>query len=49
VKFLRAYYYWNLVRTFGGVPKSDKLIQTQEEIKQAIEDYNQGKFGFLKD
>lgn len=25
VKFLRAYYYWNLVRCFGGVPKIDKL------------------------
>jgi starch-binding outer membrane protein, SusD/RagB family len=35
VKFLRAYYYWNLVRTFGGVPKSDKLIQTQEDIIKA--------------
>jgi redox-sensitive bicupin YhaK (pirin superfamily) len=24
-------------------------MNTEEEIKQAIEDYNQGKFGFLKD
>ncbi|PXY01327.1 RagB/SusD family nutrient uptake outer membrane protein [Marinifilum breve] len=24
-KFLRAYYYWNLVRCFGGVPKIDKI------------------------
>ncbi|MGZ2370664.1 RagB/SusD family nutrient uptake outer membrane protein [Ancylomarina sp. YFZ004] len=25
VKFLRAYFYWNLVRCFGGVPKIDKI------------------------
>ena len=25
------------------------VMNTDEEIKQAIEDYNQGKFGFLKD
>jgi hypothetical protein len=25
------------------------VMNTEEEIKQAIEDYNQGKFGFLKD
>ena len=24
-KFLRAYYYWNLVRCFGGVPKVDRI------------------------
>ena len=25
------------------------VMNTEEEIKQAIEDYNNGKFGFLKD
>ena len=35
VKFLRAYYYWNLVRCFGGVPKVSKNIETQEDIKAA--------------
>jgi hypothetical protein len=35
VKFLRAYYYWNLVRCFGGVPKVSKNIETQEDIANA--------------
>lgn len=35
VKFLRAYYYWNLVRCFGGVPKVTKNIETQEDIANA--------------
>ena len=35
VKFLRAYYYWNLVRCFGGVPKVNKNIETQEDIANA--------------
>lgn len=35
VKFLRAYYYWNLVRSFGGVPKVTKAIVTQEDIANA--------------
>jgi hypothetical protein len=34
-KMLRAYFYWNLVRTFGGVPKIDKVLQSQEEIETA--------------
>ncbi|MCX8483473.1 MAG: RagB/SusD family nutrient uptake outer membrane protein, partial [Crocinitomicaceae bacterium] len=32
VQFLRAYYYFNLVRCFGGVPKIDKVPITQAEI-----------------
>ena len=32
VRFLRAYYYFNLVRSFGGVPKIDKVPETQAEI-----------------
>ena len=32
VQFLRAYYYFNLVRCFGGVPKIDKVPVTQAEI-----------------
>ncbi len=35
VKFLRAYYYWNLVRTFGGVPKIDKVLTSQADIEIA--------------
>ncbi len=35
VKFLRAYYYFNLVRMFGGVPKVEKSIVTQEDIAKA--------------
>lgn len=31
-KMLRAYFYFNLVRTFGGVPKIEKVLESQEEI-----------------
>ena len=34
-KVLRAYFYWNLVRTFGGVPKIDKVLESQAEIQAA--------------
>ncbi len=34
-KFLRAYYYWNLVRVFGGVPKIDRVLQSQADIETA--------------
>jgi starch-binding outer membrane protein, SusD/RagB family len=34
-KFLRAYFYWNLVRVFGGVPKIDKVLTSQAEIELA--------------
>ena len=34
-KFLRAYFYWNLVRVFGGVPKIDKVLETQADIELA--------------
>lgn len=34
-KFLRAYFYWNLVRVFGGVPKIDKVLKSQEDIEAA--------------
>jgi len=30
-RFLRAYYYWNLVRMFGGVPKIDKVPDPSNE------------------
>lgn len=29
VRFLRAYYYWNLVRCFGAVPKIDKVLDIE--------------------
>ncbi|HYH55595.1 MAG TPA: RagB/SusD family nutrient uptake outer membrane protein, partial [Anseongella sp.] len=29
--FFRAYHYWNLVKTFGGVPKIDKVLETGSE------------------
>ncbi|MEO7924190.1 MAG: RagB/SusD family nutrient uptake outer membrane protein [Chitinophagaceae bacterium] len=34
-KFLRAYYYWNLVRVFGGVPKIDHVLVSQADIETA--------------
>jgi starch-binding outer membrane protein, SusD/RagB family len=34
-KMLRAYFYFNLVRTFGGVPKIDKVLESQLEIENA--------------
>ena len=34
-KFLRAYFYWNLIRTFGGVPKIDKVLSSQADIETA--------------
>lgn len=33
-KFLRAYYYFRLVRMFGGVPKVDFIIDSSNEWKQ---------------
>jgi len=34
-KLLRAYFYWNLVRTFGGVPKIDHVLESQQDIQAA--------------
>lgn len=34
-KLLRAYFYWNLVRTFGGVPKIDHVLESQADIQTA--------------
>jgi len=34
-KMLRAYFYWNLLRMFGGVPKVDHVLQSQEEVLAA--------------
>jgi starch-binding outer membrane protein, SusD/RagB family len=34
-KFLRAYFYWNLIRVFGGVPKIDKVLASQADIELA--------------
>ncbi len=31
-KLMRAYFYWNLVRSFGGVPKIDKVLESQEDL-----------------
>jgi hypothetical protein len=31
-RFLRGYFYYNLVRSFGGVPKIDKVPVTEQEI-----------------
>ena len=33
--FLRAYFYFNLVRTFGGVPKIDRVLESQADIEAA--------------
>jgi hypothetical protein len=37
VKFLRAYFYWNLVRCFGGVPKIDRVPDplNEEDVTNA--------------
>ena len=35
LKFLRAYFYWNLVRMFGGVPKIDRVLESQQDIVTA--------------
>lgn len=32
-KLLRAYFYWNLVRVFGGVPKIDHVLESQSDIQ----------------
>ncbi|MFM2424918.1 MAG: hypothetical protein RL747_462, partial [Bacteroidota bacterium] len=32
-RFLRAYFYWNLVRSFGGVPLIPKVPKTAAEIE----------------
>lgn len=34
-RMLRAYFYFNLVRMFGGVPKIDKVLETQADIEAA--------------
>jgi len=34
-KFLRAYFYFNLVRVFGGVPKIDRVLESQADIDAA--------------
>ena len=34
-KMLRAYFYWNLVRSFGGVPKIDRILESQADILSA--------------
>jgi hypothetical protein len=34
-KFLRAYFYWNLVRVYGGVPKIDRVLTSQADIETA--------------
>jgi hypothetical protein len=31
-KLLRAYFYWNLVRSFGGVPKIDHVLESQQDL-----------------
>ena len=36
-KFLRAYFYFNLVRTYGGVPKIDRVLESQADIDAASE------------
>ena len=34
-KMLRAYFYFNLVRTYGGVPKIDHVLESQSDIDAA--------------
>ncbi len=35
VRLLRAYFYFSLVRIFGGVPKVDRVLESQEDISEA--------------
>ena len=35
LKLLRAYFYWNLIRMFGGVPKIDHVLESQQDITSA--------------
>ncbi len=35
VKLLRAYFYFNLVRVYGGVPKIDKVLESQDDVAAA--------------
>lgn len=37
VRFLRAYFYFNLVRTFGGVPKIDRVPTPEEANSDAFQ------------
>jgi hypothetical protein len=34
-KMLRAYFYWNLVRSFGGVPIINKVLESETDIETA--------------
>jgi len=34
-KMLRAYFYWNLVRSFGGVPIINKILESETDIETA--------------
>jgi hypothetical protein len=34
-KLLRAYFYWNLVRSFGDLPKIDHVLESQADIQAA--------------
>ncbi|MEJ7627889.1 MAG: RagB/SusD family nutrient uptake outer membrane protein [Ferruginibacter sp.] len=34
-KLLRAYFYWNLVRAFGDLPKIDHVLESQADIQAA--------------
>ena len=34
-KMLRAYFYWNLVRIFGGVPIIDNVLESEADIARA--------------
>lgn len=34
-RMLRAYFYWNLVRTFGDLPKIDRVLESQADIQAA--------------
>lgn len=36
-KLLRSYFYFNLIRCFGGVPKVDKVLESQEDVAAATQ------------
>jgi starch-binding outer membrane protein, SusD/RagB family len=49
-KFLRAYFNWNLLRCFGGIPKIDKVLASQADIERASVRASAGEiYAFIED
>ena len=46
-KFLRAYYFFNLVRSFGDIPKVDKWIVSETDISQMTKSSEEDIYSFI--